>query len=480
MNVVIVIVDSLRYDHLGAHGNDWIRTPNLDRLAAESWVFDGAFMASFPTIPHRTDVITGQYGAPFHPWLPLRWDRVTFPALLREAGWATQLVHDTPHLVNGGHNFDFPFQAWYQVRGAEVDRPWLDDSREWPDNWTRDPLFDFVEQEPQQVRLVPTYVRANRGRERDEDWNCARLFSAAADCVRRNASRDDFLLWVDCFDPHEPWDVPPEYARMYSDDPDWDGRIDPRSFAVEHTEGAPEQAVRRIIAQYAGKVSWVDRWLGLLLDALDDTGMAERTMLVLTADHGTNLAERGRFSKWHPVKEQEAHVPLMIRTPEGDGGRCDCLVQPQDLFATITSAAGVPLPDGVESFDVLAAAREGSRRREVALAAAAPRPRWSEPGFPLFTVFDGEWYLHLTARPEDSQLFHMGSVDDVAAEHPDLVQRLHAAGLEEIARRDIDTRLLEWLRSGGEARFPEDARFFEGWPGPPGYKMYFQNANTDW
>ncbi|MFW6438136.1 MAG: sulfatase-like hydrolase/transferase [Armatimonadota bacterium] len=62
MNFVIVIIDTLRYDHIGAHGNDWISTPNLDRLAAESWVFDNAYAASFPTIPHRWDVITGRYG----------------------------------------------------------------------------------------------------------------------------------------------------------------------------------------------------------------------------------------------------------------------------------------------------------------------------------------------------------------------------------------------------------------------------------
>ena len=162
MNFVIIVIDTLRYDHIGAHGNGWIQTPNLDRLVGESWDFANSYCASFPTIPHRTDAMTGRSGSPLFPWMPLRWDLATLPWTLAEAGYATQLIHDTPHLVNGGHNFDWPFHAWTQIRGAEVDRPWLDTKDWWPENWERDPLFDFVGREPQELRLIPTYARANR------------------------------------------------------------------------------------------------------------------------------------------------------------------------------------------------------------------------------------------------------------------------------------------------------------------------------
>ena len=71
MNIILLLIDTLRYDYIGANGNDWIETPNLDRLASRSWCFDRAFAASFPTIPYRTDVMTGKYGSPFHAWKPL-------------------------------------------------------------------------------------------------------------------------------------------------------------------------------------------------------------------------------------------------------------------------------------------------------------------------------------------------------------------------------------------------------------------------
>lgn len=85
MNIILVIIDTLRYDYIGANGNDWIRTPNLDSLARRSWVFDRAFASSYPTIPHRTDVITGRSGDPFHPWMPLRFDVPTLPCWPRPA-----------------------------------------------------------------------------------------------------------------------------------------------------------------------------------------------------------------------------------------------------------------------------------------------------------------------------------------------------------------------------------------------------------
>ena len=72
MNIILIIIDTLRYDYIRANGlKPWMHTPNMDRLAARSLVFDRAYATSLPTIPHRTDLMTGQYGDPFHRWLPL-------------------------------------------------------------------------------------------------------------------------------------------------------------------------------------------------------------------------------------------------------------------------------------------------------------------------------------------------------------------------------------------------------------------------
>ena len=473
-NIIVLVIDTLRRDHVGVYGNDWIQTPNLDRLAARSWVFDRSYAGSFPTIPHRLDAMTGRYGGPFHPWRPLAFDVTTLPQALGEMGYATQLIHDTPHLVNGGHNFDWPFNASTSIRGGEADRPWVTDRLDWLSNWKADPIFDAVGP-PKDLPTVPTmatYACANRNRRRPEDWTAARLFHTASEFLIDNARQEGFFLWIDCFDPHEPWEAPAEFMRMYDQTPGYDGSADPRIFTTHHAT-IPEAVGRRIKAGYAAKVSWVDHCLGALLNTLEQTGLAERTAIVVTADHGTNLGEWGVYGKTWPVREFEAHTPLVVHAPRMGSGRSDAIVQPQDLFATVMGLAGGRAPEDVESYDVLAAAREGrSTPRRFALSGTSA-DSWSGEPNNTFALFEEDWCLILAARTEDCRLVRTGSQEDVSAEHPDLVRRMRETAIDEIARRGAEGGIVDWLRSEGRRPIPADCPLWDGWPGPSGYKQYW-------
>jgi arylsulfatase A-like enzyme len=493
MNILLCVIDTLRYDFIRAHGaNDRIETPNLDRLAAKSQVFDHVYSASYPTIPHRTDVLTGQYAyhgaGPFHPWMPLRFDVTTLPRLLAEAGYATQLIHDTPHLVNGGHAFDWPFAAWTFVHGAEVDRPWIDDAGlAYLHNWAPDPLFDYLGDDAIQEgarRMALTYARANRHRQQPEDWNAAQVFLKGAQFLRENARRGrdgdraPFLLWLDCFDPHEPWDVPPEFVLRYDDTPGYDGRIDPRAFThgARHAEDGqfPPGVRERQRALYAAKVTWVDHWFGHVLDALEETGLDEDTAIILTADHGTNLGERGGFGKTWIVNEQEAHVPLLVHVPGGTPGRDDRVVQPQDIFATVLDVADVAPPEGALPSD-LQSLLSDAPTRDLALAGRSVDSWQDDPAHIVFTVFGPDGYLNVTADPEASRLFRYGAVEDVAADHPEETAQLREAGLALAERRGLAPQLLAWLRSEGAEPFPEGCT---AWPGPPNWSVYWSRLHT--
>lgn len=493
VNIIFVVIDTLRYDYIHAHGaNDWIQTPNIDCLAASSLVFDRTYAASYPTIPHRTDVMTGEYGwpyqGPFHPWMPLRFDVPTLPRLLARAGYATQLIHDTPHMANGGHAFDWPFAAWTFIRGAEVDRPWIDDQGLAPlESWTRDPLFDFVDESKLssgERRLLLTYARAHRRRQRPEDWSTARLFRTATDFIRDNTRRGDrqegsFFLWVDCFDPHEPWDVPPDFVKRYDQTPDYDGRVDPRAFssqARQAVDGAfPEGVRERQTAFYAAKVTWVDHWFGQVLAALDETGLDRKTAIVLTADHGTNLGERGGFGKTGVINEQEAHVPLMIHLPDGPTGRSDTFVQPQDISTTLLHMAGAERPAAWVGHNLLnpQASQAADTPRAIALTGHSVNSWSDDPERPFFSVFDRDWYMNLAARPEACRLYRYGSVTDIAADYPEVVARLRIAGIEEAARRGTDPKLIDWLRSEGTIAFPEECT---RWTGPAAWRTYWERV----
>lgn len=477
MNIIVIIIDTLRYDYIGANGNEWIHTPNMDKLANRSWVFDHCYPASYPTIPHRTDAITGRYGGPFHPWKPLNFNVLTLPRALAEAGYCTQLIHDTPHLVNGGHNFDWPFHAWTFIRGAEVDRPWIDSKPVLPENWQHDPLFDFIDENLVEESNYITYFRANRKRKKEEDWNTAKLFLTASQWLKDNASRDNFFLWIDCFDPHEPWDVPPRFVKMYDKARDYDGQVDPRSFVVRGVQNVAEPVKNRIKAFYSAKVSWVDRWFGEFLDTLEQTGLAKNTAVLFTADHGTNVGERSRFGKGYPVREQEGHIPLFVHVPGKGSGRSNIIVQPQDIFAIVTGMAGLPIPENLDSRNVLDIARKDKEGpRKLALSGAGAAGSWwkDDPKKVLFTVFDNDWYLEFTVRSENCRLTRYGSLEDVAAGNQPVVQRLHTLAIDEIERRGADPSLVSWLRSEGKSEFPKECRFWDGWPGPAGYTFYFR------
>jgi len=476
----------LRYDYVGANGNDWIQTPNMDALAERSWVFDRAFQSSFPTIPHRQDLIIGRYGGPFYPWRPLPFDVPTLPRALAEQGYCTQLIHDTPHLVNGGHAFDFPFHAWTFVRGAEVDRPWVDGKLDLPHNWGPDPVFDPIPWDNvYQGAMLMTYARANRKRHDYADWNAAKLFSTAADWLRDNAGRDNFFLWIDGFDPHEPWDVPPEYAKMYVDDPDYDGRFDPRGHLARDTSKLTDAAKARMAAYYAAKVSWVDRWFGEVTRALDETGLWDNTAVVFTSDHGTNVGEWGRVGKGSPVRQQEAHVPLFIYVPGAGSGRCEHLAQPHDIHATVMALVQNQAPES-DGYDLLAQAKgQAEPARSVTISGhSVDRWRWVAEGRIddpiLFTVFDDTWYLQYALYEEDCRLTELDTLEDVSEAHPDIVRRLRAQGREEIVQRGLDPALADWLAAEGEEPFPSECCFWNGWPGPMGFRPYFMRLYGGW
>jgi arylsulfatase A-like enzyme len=349
------------------------------------------------------------------------------------------------------------------------------------DNWRLDPLFDIgpadMEEVMRRCHAITCYVHTNRGRKKEEDWNAAQVFRKAAQFLRDNSSRDNFLLWVDCFDPHEPWDAPPEFVKMYDKTPGYDGMIDPRSFHVRNNPDLSEAARQRVKAMYKAKVSFVDKWFGVFLDALERTGLNNRTAVLLTADHGTNVGDQPRqrtphFGKALP-RENELHVPFLLSVPGAGFGQSQMIAQPQDIFATILGIAGNSsiLPEGIESYDLLELIQaENSSPRKLAVGGTGV-DGWRRRGVdqPVFSAFDKDWYLGVTANPESCELQRLGTHENVAKEHPDVVKRLRTCAIEEIAYRKLDPGLVDWLSSDGQIPFPEQFRATDAKPAPKGW-----------
>lgn len=325
-NVVVVVSDTLRRDHVGAYGNDWIRTPALDALAARSVVFDGHHIGSFPTMPARADLLTGRLSLTFMTWAPLPTGLPTLPALLADAGYLTMGIVDTPFYVRNGFGYDRGFHDFVWLRGQG-------DAR----------------------RMEERLDARSTWRHESDRW-VARTVTAAEEWLERHYQETFFLL-VDVWDPHEPWNAPDYYTRLYA--PDYDGRETETGYAKWEEAGLTADDVRLSHATYCGEVTLVDRWIGRLVDKLDVLGIADDTVLVFVSDHGYYFGEHGYLGKsvwdaelgtqsWSPLYREVVDVPLMIRAPGVDPRRVSALTTLVDVHATVLDLAGVePAPDTV-------------------------------------------------------------------------------------------------------------------------------------
>ena len=354
-NVVVLLLDSLNRHFLSCYLDEteqrarrvatgvgaWadiepVATPNLDRLAARSLRFDRHWSGSLPCMPARHDVLVGALDFLWRPWGSIEvWeDAITYD--LRRAGVTTMLVSDHPHLFEcGGENYHTDFSAWDYVRGHEGD-PW----RTRPDpSWTGTPALpaapSFVHHPYDDSR---TYFRA------EDEFPGPRTMQAAEQWLRSSARHHDrFLLFVDEFDPHEPFDTPTPWSGRY--DPAWDGPLmiwPPYSTdTMANARMTPEEA-RQVRANYQSKVAMIDHWLGRVLDALDDLALWDDTAVVLCTDHGHYLGERDAFGKpGLPIYSELGHTPLLIAWPGVEAGTVDALTTNVDLHATIADVFGV-------------------------------------------------------------------------------------------------------------------------------------------
>jgi len=340
MNVIVLVADSLRVDHLGCYGSS-VRTPNLDLLAADSAIFDQAYAENLPTLPCRTAWWTGQHLFAQRGWQPLELSDCLLAEVLWDKGFTSALISDTYHMHKPVYNYGRGFDTAVWVRGQEYD-PWIVDEDIQVDLSRLHRLRGDQNDDLWESRFSQ-YLRNVSWYETEEDYSVARVVKAAISWLEQTSrkQKDNLFLWVDCFDPHEPWDPPPPFREMY--DPDYRGQelIDP----VPGPVGGymTEEELKHTRALYSGEVSFVDRWIGVLLDRIRDLGLYDNSLIMFTSDHGEPFGEHGIVRKAQPWNYEElAHIPWLIRHPEGwgRGERFSCFVQPPDLMPTVLETLG--------------------------------------------------------------------------------------------------------------------------------------------
>ena len=428
MNVILVILDSLRKDHIGVYGNDEIQTPNLDALADDSFRFSRAYPESLPTLCARRAIHTGLRtwpfrnlvelpGETFQPagWQPIPEVQITLSEILSDAGYSTAMYADTQPLFHPSMNFQRGFRVFDWVRGQERDRfrPKLGV----PEDKIRQNTV--AGNDANMVDKVRQHLANTKGRKSEEDYFAPRLFSRGMEYLDGADAGQPFFLVLDSFDPHEPWDPPEEYVGLYSEG--YDGR-DPIVPNYGPSDWIDETELERMRALYAGEVTMVDRWLGRFLDKMESTGRMDDTFLVVLSDHGVALGEHGYTGKPYGALWPElTDIPFFIRSPDGKGAgeTSDYFASTHDVAPTILGALGLLPPRQMDGQYLTLLMGESE---------PLPRPHFTLGYHDQVWARDDKYVMFGPVDRSDLKLYDVqrdpGMNDDIAADNQDVVNMM--------------------------------------------------------
>jgi arylsulfatase A-like enzyme len=357
-NVLMIVSDQERADVLGCYGGPCL-TPAIDGLAADGVRFEICLAPTAICSPTRASFLTGLYPhghgilnnvhEPDALRVELAPGTVTYPELLRDAGYRLGYVGKWHAGARGPQAVGFHdvVMASDVVAGANDEA--------------------IVETEPELSE--PVYARYPHGRlliagidpRPPEETESRRDSDAAIGLLQEYAELDQpFCIRLDFEGPHHPYMPPGQYAALYEPE-----KIAPWPNFADEATTKPAAQLRLIeqrgvvgwtwadwqpvVARYFGFVSFIDAEIGRVLDALDDLGLRDTTVVIHTADHGDMTGSHGgQFNKGPLMYDEICRVPLIVRDPRSTGrGVCRHLVGSPALMPTILELAGVPVPPGL-------------------------------------------------------------------------------------------------------------------------------------
>lgn len=431
-----MVADTFRKDHLGCYGNMEISTPNLDRFAKKSIQFNNSFAASFPTMPNRADLLTGRFTFSYLGWEPLPREEKTLAESLQMAGYTTVAVVDTPFFLREGYGYDRGFEDFEWISSQSIIA--------WPKQRSR-------------VCWERRY---------EEDYFAPKTVAEAEKCLERYY-KQKFFLYLDTWDPHEPWDPPSWYVEPYY--PDYVGQTIEPCYGDWQKCGLKRDEVEIAHACYCGEVTMVDHWIGRLLNKVESMGLLDNTVIVFTSDHGFYFGEHGYLGKltrdqndnwcYSPLYQEITRIPFLIYVPDLEPRQTEAFIQPPDLMPTLLQLVGAESPQRVqgESFtSVLKGKRETFRDLAVTSLSLLCSPgektravhglerRIKEP-LPS-TITTQEWTLLYSMENHLAELYNIrrdpGQSQNVLNENFEVAHALHRRFIEFLKKIDTEQRYL--------------------------------------
>jgi len=351
-NILFIAVDDMNND-LACYGHPFVKSPNIDRLAARGVRFDKAYCQMPWCSPSRASLMTGlrpdttrvmDLNYDFRQGLP---NVVTLPQAFMKAGYYAARVGKIYHYGNPGDigtsGLDDPASWQEVVNPAGRDKTTLE--------------RDILIMKPTSGLGSSMSLLADKTG-KDEDHTDGKVATEAIKLLEAHKDKP-FFLAVGFYKPHCPWVAPQKWFDMYKlkDEvlppitPAWKSTVPPAALASTspwpYKGVTPEEAQQCRLAYHA-TISFVDAQIGRVVDALDRLGLADNTIIVFWSDHGYHLGEHGLWMK-QSCYEESTRVPMIIVAPKAVAGKVSPrTVELVDLYPTLTDLAGVTAPSGLQ------------------------------------------------------------------------------------------------------------------------------------
>ena len=471
-NILFIMADQFRFDCLGANGNRIVRTPNLDRLAAQSANFSNAFVQAPVCVPSRISFFTGRYPHSHRNrvnYTPCDPREILLQRRLHDAGYRTGSVGKL-HLTPGTAE---------HARSTGFDVVELDDS-----NSRLDKDSDYVKwrmaNDPKSgtsyyatVKNPPPGSNPFRGEIDYRYTPTAWVGEKTRELLRQFASGGKpFFLHSSFFKPHAPHTVPPPYDSMYSDvriplpPPTSLEQIRalPKPLQALILRGRPEYAMDRerlewTYRSYYGGVSMVDHEVGLILDELERSGAAANTIVVFSTDHGDQLLEHGLQGK-NLFFEASVHIPLLVNYPgRARPAKYTELVETVDLTPTLLDFAGIAIPGNCQGRSLGPLVGGGAYTAREAVFSENVIPEVITGGNVDMAYVPGKGVAGI--RHPDAKMartgrwklnYYPGNGGELydLANDPGESRNLYADPAHAAVRRELEQRILDWMITADE------------------------------
>ncbi len=354
-NILIIHTDEHRIECLGAYGNVDVKTPHIDRLAAEGVRYNNSFCPFPVCTPSRYSLLCGQYVHDHRGWnnrSTLSPTIATFPRILQAAGYRTKAVgkmHFTPTYLDVGYD---------EMTLAEQDGP-----GRWDDDYHRylreQGLVDRNDLEDQLVREYRPHASQQYWdtfgalvsnlpeKHHSTTWTADR----AVETLQSWSADQSHLLMVGFIKPHHPFDPPAPWNEMYDPDeltllPGWTSECLERDFEYSHgyfpNDKLSESRLRRVMAYYYATISQIDHHVGRMIETLQSKGLYDNTLIIFTSDHGDYMGFHHMILKGNYMYDPVVKVPLIVKWPGARhaGTVSQRMVSNVDLAPTLCRAAG--------------------------------------------------------------------------------------------------------------------------------------------